>query len=167
MKEIIFAVMLFSLALAFGCKHGSIKQVELTPQTLASQSADKPLLIDLTRTGTVYNVADNIDYSRVRVLFPTGEMAMSDLARKLGMTGSKFQLGAFSDLSGLYFGQPPDGGISGGSSNFTCSKLLCECTGYRDCNKMERAGVCTFNSWGCKPVPGQPKGCVCLNKSGF
>ncbi len=167
MKEIILAVTLFSLALAFGCKHGSIKQVELTPQTLASQSADKPLLIDLTRTGTVYNVADNIDYSRVRVLFATGEMGMSDLARKLGMTGSNFQLGAFSDLSGPYFGQPPDGGISGGTSNFTCSELLCVCTRFRDCDKMHKAGVCTLNSFGCKRIPGQPTGCACLNKAGF
>ena len=171
MKKIIFGVTLFSLALTFGCKHGSVKQVELTPQTLASQSADKPLLIDLTRTGTVYNVADNIDYSRVRALLPTGEMAMSDLARKLGMTGRTFLLGGFDDLSGLYFGRPPDGGtsddISGGTSNFTCSDLLCECTGLRDCNKMKRAGVCLKQPWGCAPIPGQPKGCACLNKAGF
>jgi hypothetical protein len=165
MKKIIFAVTLFSLAV--GCttvqQTGSIKQVELTPQTLASQPADKPWLINLTLTGTVYNVADDIDYSRVRVLLPPGEMAMSDLVRKLGMTRKKFLLGSFSDLSGQYFGPSPDAG----TSSATCGDLLCECQGWKDCNDLDRAGLCIKSSWGCAKIPGLPNGCVCLNKKGF
>jgi hypothetical protein len=164
MKKIIFAVTLFSL---FGCttaqQKESIKEVDLTPKTLASQPADKPLLIDLSVSGTVYNVADDIDYSRVRVLLPPGEMAMSDLARKLGMTRKPFVLGSFSDMGGLYFGLSPDAG----TSSATCGDLLCECQGYADCNNLDRAGVCFKTSWGCNKVPGLPKGCVCLNKKGF
>ena len=164
MKKIIFAVTLFSL---FGCttvqQKESIKEVELTPQTLASQSSEKPLLINLTLTGTVYNVADDIDYSRVRVLLPVGELPMSDLARKLGMTRKPFLLGSFNDLSGLYFGLPPDAG----TSSATCGDLLCQCQGWTDCENLYKAGVCFKTSWGCNKIPGVPRGCVCLNKSGY
>ena len=164
MKKIIFAATLFSL---FGCattqQKEPIQQVELTPQTLASHPADKPLVINLTLTGTVYDVADDIDYRRVRVLLPPGDMPMGDLARKLGMTGRKFLLGSFSDLSDLYFGPSLDAG----TSSATCGDLFCECQGKKDCNDLDRAGVCFKTSWGCAKIPGRANGCVCLNKKGF
>lgn len=173
MKKIILTVTLVTLTFSFTTaqKTAPIKQLEVTPKTIASQAAGKPLLIDLTRTGTVYKVAGDIDYSRVRVRLSTGEMAMSDLARKLGMTGSKFLLGTFSDLSALDFGlrpgggtfQPPDGGTS--PARWSCHDLVCTCTGKPDCRKMGIADVCLTGTVGCAKIPGKPAGCACLDKT--
>src|SRR5438132_14305480 len=84
---ILAALALALLVSAFGQtpQPKAIKRVEVTAQTIASQPASKPYIIDLTRTGTIYVLAAGIDYSRVRVRTSTGEKAMSDLVKRLGI----------------------------------------------------------------------------------
>src|SRR5258706_3312913 len=77
----------------------SMKRVQVTAQTIANLPVGKPLLIDLTRAAAIYDLAAGIDYSRVRVRTLTGEKAMSDLVKRLGIKqlGTSAMLGMSGD----------------------------------------------------------------------
>lgn len=174
MKKIILAVTLLSLALGFSTAQetGSVKKVQVTAQTLASQPADQPYLMDFTRKGTVYEVAAGINYSRVRVRTSTGAMALSDLATKLGVTGGKFLLGTFSDLSAQNFGFPPGGGTlqlpDGGTPvGITHDKQngIYTCVGRKDCSELSKSGKCGEIAGCGKNIDDQGNwGCACLER---
>jgi hypothetical protein len=177
MKKIILAVTLLTLALSFTTaqERGSIKRVQVKAETLASQPAGEPYVIDLTRKGAVHEVAEGIDYSRVRVRTSTGEMALSDLARQTGRTG-KLLVGTFSDLSAVGYGfppgtsEPPDRDPSEASCNKSAG--VCTCTGKKDCNDLGKSGKCMKGGSACgkaganHPVKGASGkwGCDCLAK---
>jgi hypothetical protein len=166
MKRISIAIALASSLLVSACRQ-TPQRVQVTAQTLAGQPAGKAYVIDLTRTGTVYDVAAGINYSLVRVRTSTGEMPLSDLARNLGRTGP-ILLGTFSDLRAQNFGFPPGGGTfqppDGGPVAADCPQTgpdagLCLCKGYKDCNDLDKSGKCLKDGWGCS------KGsCVCVAK---
>ncbi len=120
------------------------KPIEVTAQTLATQPTDKPYLIDLTRKGNTYNVAADA-VSRVQVITSKGKLAMSDLVKKLGLTGSKFLFGTLSDLSAVDFGFPPGGGTLSPDERTTaakCDSLVCTCNGRQDCSDLSKTGWC-------------------------
>jgi len=180
MKKIILAVTLLSLALGFSTAQetGSVKKVQVTAQTLASLPANQPYRMDFARKGTVYELAAGLDYSRVRISFrgdgatwgAYDTVALSDVARKLGVTGSKFLLGTFSDLRALDYGFPPGGGTvqppDGGTVvEFKHDKQngIYTCVGRKDCSELSKSGKCG-------PIAGCGKniddkgnwGCACL-----
>jgi hypothetical protein len=169
MKKIILTVTLVTLAFSFTTaqKTAPIKRVEVTAKTIASQPAGKDLVLDLTRSGkVVYNVAADINYSRVRIHTLGGDMPLSDMVRRLGLTGSKFVLGTLIDMSTGEFA-PPDGGTfqppDGGTSPVYCFGGYCMCVGPRDCRDMQKAGLCKGKTTVCGG--GKPWGCSCLAKA--
>lgn len=111
----------------------SPKSVVVTTQTIARQPRGKPYVIDLTRNGRTYTVTASVA-NRVRIRTPNGEIALSDVVRKLEITSSKFQIGTASDLRAINFGFPPSGTFSTATArNFNCGVLFCECNGFGDC----------------------------------
>jgi hypothetical protein len=172
MKKIILSLILVSAALSFtfAQKSNPVKSVDVTARSIASQPADKPLVIDLTHNGTVYNLAAGIDYSRVQVRAATGEIAVDRLTGRF-RTDAPVLLGNAADLRAGHFGFSPNDGLrvsNPGVSNATCEFGLCGCTGYHDCNDLDRSGTCAVGTWSCgvwKVGPSTGKrGCVCLVK---
>jgi hypothetical protein len=142
---------------------GAIKQVEVTSQTIASQPTGKTYLIDLTRNGAIYNVAAGMDYSRVRVRTAAGEVALSEVARHLGSTSGKLQLGTVSDMRARNL--PPTGGAAGTrgvvAEPYTCYNDICKCKGFSDCLLMDLDNKCKKNSQICEVKTGN---CYCVKK---
>jgi len=166
--SIVAALLLTLLVSAYSraLQSGTIKKEPVTAQTIASQPAGKPYVLDLTRKGTVYEVAAGVDFSRAQIRTSTGEQPMSTLARKLGLTG-KFLLGTWQNLSGLDFGFPP-GTIDppdAGPSAAKCDSYVCTCNGRRDCSDLSKSGKCgpvavcgegkggKPGKWGCTCTP--------------
>jgi hypothetical protein len=152
----------------------AIRKVQVTAQALRGKAAGTPYVIDLTRRGTVYEVAAGIDYRRARVRTSTGEVAMSDLAKKLGWTGPFF-LGTSRDLSVMASSLSPGGGssqavasASGGStpaagSAYTCGNWRCDCDGRKGCSDLSQSTLCNPNdsAW-CRPAGRGSVSCSCL-----
>ena len=157
MKKIILTVTLLALAFSFtAAQKKPLKQVQVTSQTVARQPAGKAYVLDLTRSGTIYNVAAGTDYSRVQVRTSKGEMTVAELLKKSGKNVSgKLRIGLTSDIRAqrLSLGRPGGGG---GRLNYSCSDLACACTGDDDCNDMFESGKCGLIAV-C-----YPDGCICL-----
>jgi hypothetical protein len=146
MKKIILAATLLSLGSSLSIaqkvapKKIEIKQVPVTARTVAARPASKAYLLDLTRKGTIYNLAANVDYSRLQVRTAKGEMTMADLLKKTGKTVSgKLRVGMTSDIRTLKLGLAR---IGGGTLNYSCEGILCSCSGDDDCNDMFTNGGC-------------------------
>jgi hypothetical protein len=154
MKKIILSVLILLSAFSFAAaqrgttgqkgttaqKEKPVKQVQVTAQTIASQPAGKPYVIDLTRNGTIYTLDVGIDYSRVRVRTPKGEMVLSDAIKKVSLkqpqTGGKLLLGSLSDLRD----PRPDGGTI---ERIDCDgAATCSCKGFSDCLRLVLLGCC-------------------------
>ena len=134
MKGVLPALVVFACA---SCS--TSPQVHVTSQTLATHSASHPYVIDSTRSGTTYDVAGDIDYSRVRVRTASGGlMTMEDfLSRGAGQkTGERLLLGELDDLVVLL---PPD---NDGVSEAQCGQGTCTCTGRKDCSDLSKSGKC-------------------------
>ena len=135
MKGVLLALVVFAFA---SCS--TSPQVQVTSQTLATHSASHPYVIDLTRSGTTYEVAGDIDYSRVRVRTASGGlMTMEDfLSQRAGQkTGERVLLGELDDLVVLL---PPDN--NDGVSEAQCGQGTCTCTGRKDCSDLSKSGKC-------------------------
>lgn len=164
MKKIILAVTLALLASgsAFGQKNTTpqrkpaIKQVQVTSQLVSRQPASKAYTLDLTRKGTIYNLATGIDYSRVRVRTAKGDMTMSELIQKSGKSISgALRVGMTSDIRTQKLNLSRRPGGSGGL-NFSCQNLVCVCTGDQDCNDLFTSDVCG------EIAICYPDGCICI-----
>ena len=149
---------------------GAVRKVQVTAQTIASQPAGKPLLIDLTRKGTVHEVAEGIDQSRVRVRTSTGEMALSEFLRESGKTVTgNFFVGTIDDLSALNFGfpgggttQPPRGGVS----QVECQPATCDCIAGTDCIDLRKSKLCKGTIYCCRTCgTNGRRGCFCFTKT--
>lgn len=153
MKKIILAVTLLSLAFSLSIAQKRVKQVQVTSKSIAARPAGKAYSIDLTRAGTIYNVASGVDYNRIQVHTSKGDMTMAELLKKSGKNISgPLRVGMTSDIRAqrLNLG-PRRGGL-----NYDCGDLACACTGDEDCNDL-------FTSGKCGPVAVcYPDGCVCL-----
>ena len=146
MKKIGLALTLLSLAFSFGIaqkvapKKIPIKQVPVTARTVATRPAGKSYLLDLTRKGTIYNLAGDVDYSRVQVRTSKSELTMADLLKKTGKTVTgKLRIGLTSDIRTQNLGLAR---ISSGTLNYNCEGILCSCTGDEDCNNMFTKEAC-------------------------
>ena len=130
-----------------------IKQVELTTRTLNAQTPGKQYTIDLTKAGTIYNIAADLDRSRVQIHTAKGDMTIAELLRKSGKTvDGSIRIGMTSDLRAQRLGTR----TGPGRLNYTCGDLGCSCSGDEDCNDM-------FNSNACGPVAVcNLDGCICL-----
>jgi hypothetical protein len=150
---ITFLVIAFSLSLAQRTVPTARTKV-VSAKTVSGLPAGKKYEVDLTRKGTIYNLAADVDYSRVRVRTAKGEMSMADLLKKTGktMTG-KVRVGMTSDIRSQKLGLAR---LGGGRLNFNCEGLLCSCSGDDDCNDM-------FTTGGCGDIAVcDERGCWCL-----
>lgn len=156
MKKFLLTLTLASLA--FGSvvaqKKPSLKQVNVSAQTINSQSAGKPYTLNLTRAGTIYNLAAGVDYNRINMHTARGDMTLAELVRKSGETLSgRLIVGMTSDLRAMKIGRKQSGRL-----NYKCDELTCVCYGDADCDNL-------FSSSNCGPhaVCSVPKGvCACL-----
>jgi hypothetical protein len=133
----------------------TIKQVQVTTQAVARQPVSKAYTVDLTRKGTIYNLASGVDYSRVRIRTAKGDMTMAELIQKSGKNISgALRIGMTSDIRAqkLNLSRRP----GGGGLNFSCENLVCVCTGDKDCNDLFTSDLCGDISI-C-----YPDGCFCL-----
>ena len=115
--------------------------VHVTSQTIASQPAGSPYVIDLTHSGTAYDVAPGIDHNRVRVRTRfRDEMTMDKFVSSRGgkFASQRLLLGSLDDLIALV--PFPDEVISG----LKCDKNSgsCWCSGRKDCSDLSRYGAC-------------------------
>lgn len=114
--------------------YGQTRQsVEVTAQTIASQPAGTPYVIDLTRNGNTYLVASAVA-NRVRVRSLRGESILNDLVRKIGLSGSKFLLGTASDMRAVGFGFPS--GRTRTGTGIKCQGDVCTCDAGSDCDRL-------------------------------
>ena len=123
---------------------GTIKRVDVTAQTIASQPAGKPFVLDLTNRGTIYTLAAGIDHSRLRVRLAGSEVAVSDTVKKIGSSSSKLFLGTLDDMSGQNFFFPKVGGSqpAAAAAQYTCSSGACQCEGFSDCLRLRLDKLC-------------------------
>jgi hypothetical protein len=146
MTRIIIAIAALALAsCSTAGRERPARQVQVTNQTIASQQAGSPYVIDLTRSGTTYDVAAGIDASRVRVRTSSKEeITLAEFVRrqKGNYAGQRVLLGSLGDLVDVL---PPDGG--GAVSEAECKKDprgggTCTCAGRKDCSDLSRSGKC-------------------------
>ncbi len=147
MKKIGLALTLLSLAFSFSIaqkdtqKKVPVKEVGVTAKTVAGRPAGKAYPLDLTRKGTIYNLAADIDYSRVQIHTAKGDTTMADLLKKTGRTVSgKLRVGLTSDIKAQKLSLTRIGG--GTTLNYNCEGILCSCTGDADCNDMFTKEAC-------------------------
>jgi hypothetical protein len=160
MKTFIVAITLLSLTFVFATAQRrqpikpEIKQEQVTVQTMARQPASKAYVLDLTRRGTIYNIASDVDYNRIRVRTSKGDMTIAELLKKSGknITG-KLRVGMTSDIRIQKLGLAR---IGRGGLSYDCGNLACSCSGDDDCNDL-------FSSDKCGPIAVcYPDGCVCI-----
>ena len=147
---------------------GSLKKVQVTAQTLSSQQAGKPYVIDLSRNGTVYNVASGVDYSRIQVRNSAGKTTtLTDLFNKVGSRAKQLGanktlvFGTVSDLRALNFGGKTV--ASRPNQVIACDGPVCICTGDDDCNiLLSPGGGCPVGSQVYCSGSGSSAFCVCV-----
>jgi hypothetical protein len=116
---------------------------DVTAQTLAAQPADKPYTLDL-RSGAVYTVSADVA-SRVLVSTAAGQVKVSDLAKRLGVTGSTLQLVSVSGPTSIPTNLPTAVPFA------QCGKTSCSCTGSstgKDCKDLGNSGLCSQTAAG-------------------
>lgn len=130
MRTLILAVTVLSMAACSTVR----EPVQVTKETLANHSRDRPYVIDLTHRGNAYDIAGDIDYSRIRV---RTDLPVEDFIRQRGgQVGQRFLVGDLGDLTGLL---PPD---SGGGVAAECLGGGCTCNGRKDCSDLSKSGKC-------------------------
>jgi hypothetical protein len=147
----------------------AVKKIQVTSQTLASLQAGKPYVVDLSRNGTVYNVASGVDYSRIQVRNAAGKvMTLSELINKAGSkakkpsAGQPLVLGTVKNLR-VTKAIPGRSPASRGSRIIACEGAICACTGYDDCiDMLGENGVCGSDAiaW-CNDSNESPV-CICI-----
>jgi hypothetical protein len=111
---------------------------EVTAQTVAQLATGTPVVLDLTRRGTVYGVAVGIDYRRVRIRTSRGEMPLSDLANRLGPGAGKLVVGTLADMKARLVPL-----TSRAALPHTCDGSFCLCQGFADCWVCQAVGDCS------------------------
>ncbi len=172
MNTIIVAVAVLALAsCSTAGDEKQIKEVRVTNQTIATQPAGAPYVIDLTRSGTTYDVAAGIDSSRVRVRTSSKEeMTLTEFVsrQKGNYAGQRLLLGSLNDLIVVL----PPNGADGGVSEAQCDKDpqgggSCSCSGRKDCSDLSKSGKCKSgptDAYCGSGVTGSGFGCICSMK---
>lgn len=176
MKRISMVIALALAALVFAYSQtaravppqaGAGTKIQVTSQTLTSQPAGKPYVIDTSSTGKVFEIAAGIDYSRVQVRTARGVTSLSDLVRKFGVTG-KFLLGSANALNAIGFGfsdnrvNVPPGVVV---AEVKCKGGVCSCEWGRDCNDMLKGKLCDDRPWICSKDTNGKFTCSCSQKT--
>ena len=153
-------LILAAIALSLASCSTAAGPVQVTNQTLANYSIDRPYVIDLTHGANTYDIAGDIDYRRVRV---RTDLPVEEFIRhRGGRVGQRFLLGDLRDLTGLL---PSD---SGGSVAAECLGGGCTCNGRKDCSDLSKSGKCKSgpDSAACGQGVGGGSGwgCICEKK---
>jgi hypothetical protein len=167
MKKLAIALILLLLGLTFSFSatpQKEIRRIQVTAQAITSQPPAKPYVLDLSRSGTVYELSAGIDISRLRVRTSQGEVAFSEIIRNASGTGRSF-LGRASDMRTEIL-EPgsrkigPGGDKTAGFVNCAAGKKAdCHCAGWRDCIGLAVTKVgcdywsCTFPEAPAEPAP--------------
>lgn len=141
MKKLTLAVtiLVLLLGLALGQKKPTIKQVNVTAQTVMRRPAKTGYVLNLTRRGTLYNLAEDVDNSRIQIHSAKGSVTMADLIKSSGQDlHGKAVVGLISDIRAMKIGS----GRTGGGLNFTCGAAACVCHGDEDCNHLFSTNSC-------------------------
>jgi hypothetical protein len=147
MKKTILALTLLSFAFSLIAaqkneteKKTPIKQVGVTAREVAARPARKAYVLDLSRKGTIYTFAADVDYSRVQIHTSKGQMTMAELLQKTGRTVTgKVRIGMTSEIRTMKLGLAR---IGGGPLNYNCEGILCSCSGDADCTDMFTKEAC-------------------------
>ncbi len=138
MKRVAVALLplLLGLTFSFGAAQVEIKRIQVTAQSIANQPPGKPYILDLSQTGTIYELAAGVDFNRLRVRTYQSEVTITDLMRGAGRTGRSF-LGRASDMRQEVLepgARRAPGGKTAGFVNCAGGKKTdCHCSGWRDC----------------------------------
>ena len=156
MRSLVLALMVIVLA---SCSTSG-GPVRITNRTLTSHSKSNPYVIDLTDNGKAYDIASDVDYTRLAV---RTDMPMEGFIRQRGgQAGQRILLGDLSDLVVLL---PPD---TEGTMAAQCQGGTCTCTGRKDCSDLSRSGKCKSGPndaiCGKGYGGGSGWGCTCANR---
>jgi hypothetical protein len=157
MKKSITTLTLLVLAFGFSftaAQQNRVRQIDVTPQTIASQPAGKPYILDLSRGGTVYDIAKGVDFSRIRIRSSQGDLSMSDAIQERQGSG-RMVLGMVNDIRSQIL-EPGSRKVSTGGSGSPASFVNCDaginprcrCTGWRDCIGLA-VGKPSCDLWSC------------------
>jgi len=170
MKMLITSLALFALVLGFtlrAAQQNRIKQVTVTPQTFANQPAGQPYILDLSRGGTIYDIAKEVDSSRIHIRTSEGEFSMSELTRKHPGPG-RWMFGMANDMRTQVL-EPGSRKISTGGTGATAGFVNCDaginpechCVGWRDCIGLALAKT-KCEIWSCSFLdPASEPFCTC------
>ena len=141
------------------------ERVQVTDQAIAAQAAGGPYVVDLTRVGTVYEIAPGIDASRVRVRTSSQqEIPLTEFVSRMGRHAAGERLLLGSSLDDIIVAQPGDA-----VAEASCDKKSgsCSCTGRKDCSDLSKSGKCKSGPTdaGCWTTgSGAFGGCICAMK---
>ena len=136
------------------------RQVEVTAKIIATQPQGKAYTLDLTRPGTIYKLAADVDYNRIDVHTLKGNRTMAELLKKAGKSFSgELRIGMTGDIHNLIVGQHR---LSRGGLNYHCEGLVCVCNSDDDCNDLFTSGVCGPIGM-CVERQGKLISCSCLS----
>lgn len=167
---------LFIVSLVVACspeQEHRIKDVTISEDVLEDHSSTNPYQADVTRSGTIYRVPGSVDPSIIDVVV-ADNVPFSTLAKRFDGVRSDILIGTLSDLSDRDFGFPDDAEDDPDSEAKCDPKVpgevpLCNCTGKRDCNDMNKAGLCHGGSnisASCGKDAAGKWGCTCMRKGG-
>jgi hypothetical protein len=147
------------LVLAFGfsftaAQQDRVRQIEVTPQVIANQPAGKPYVLDLSRSGTIYDIAKGVDLSRIRIRRSQGDLSMTDLIQRRQGSG-RMVLGMVNDIRSQIL-EPGSRKVSTSGSGSPASFVNCDaginphchCSGWRDCIGLA-VGKVSCDFWSC------------------
>lgn len=156
MKRIAIALLLLLPSLSFSfsaAPQKEIRKVEVTSEAIAKQPPGKPYVLDLSRSGAIYELAAGIDLNRLRMRTSQGDVPISEIVRGQSGAGRSF-LGRANDMRAEVL-EPgarkvgPGGSKTAGFVNCDSgTKAYCHCSGWRDCLGLAVTKVgCDY--WSC------------------
>lgn len=151
-----FALALVLVSLAFLstiAQKKTVKQVQVSAETISRQPDQKPYTVDVTREGTVYVIAADVDYSRVSIKTSKGAESLSEMARRAKRSG-RLLIGKGSDI---HF-EDVHMNIAERRTSYSCDDTSCKCTGVNDCYLLGWTHKCK-GGWTC-----DENGCTCFKE---
>ncbi len=158
MKKMMIATSLLLLVFANASAQRKVARVQVKSDAVTALPSGKPYVIDLTRGWKVYSVPASVDRNRVRIRTRTGEVALGNIVKKMGISGV-VTVGTLSDMRTLNFTRASGGG--GLSYDCTTNVEFCTCDGFNDCLKLILSDKCGANAHFCVKGETTKLFCVC------
>ena len=136
MKKMLIAAILSLLVFANVTAQKRVARVQVKPGQITALPAGKPYVIDLTRGRKVYSVPASVDHSRVRVRTQTGELVLSDMMKRMGLSGD-VTVASPGDMREVNFMRTVG---SGRGLSYLCGDDVCICKGFSDCLLLDLDG---------------------------